>query len=294
MEQVIFKKPDFDEIMKGGYNAVDMHLHSKYSDGVNKVKTIIKMAAKIGFGISITDHNEIKGAIEASNSDEVKSNKVMFVPSIELNCMDGPHLLCYFYDINELVEFYERFVRKYKMKNPNGRIKKTINELTDKLLHYNCIISLAHPFGPAWINIAKAVKLNPEINETLKKIHALELISGAQLRKKNLEAIALNSVLNKCFTGGSDGHTLLEFGSTVTYAAADNAENFLDAIRLKNNFIVGKEITFPKRLFVHPMVFRKHVPYLGNWMKEAYRRSYPNGLGMRQKIKRIKSKMMLR
>lgn len=44
-----------------------MHIHSKYSsDGILDVKEIIKIAIKRGLnGIAITDHNTIKGGIEA-------------------------------------------------------------------------------------------------------------------------------------------------------------------------------------------------------------------------------------
>ena len=45
----------------------DLHIHSKYSsDGILEVKEIVKAAIKRGLdGIAITDHNTIKGGIEA-------------------------------------------------------------------------------------------------------------------------------------------------------------------------------------------------------------------------------------
>jgi hypothetical protein len=45
----------------------DLHVHSKYSyDGILEPKRIIKIAVKLGLnGIAITDHNTIKGGLEA-------------------------------------------------------------------------------------------------------------------------------------------------------------------------------------------------------------------------------------
>jgi len=270
MDSITFKKPDLKKIKEEGYSCIDMHVHSKYSDGFNRLEVMIKKAAKKGFGIALTDHNTIDGVLKASKLRLVMTKKIMFIPAIELNAFDGPHLLCYFYNTNELTEFYERFIRNNKNKNPNGRIKLDSAYLVDKLSHYNCIISLAHPFGPAWTNIERVTKNNPQFIETLKRIHALELINGEQLRISNIKSIILNEKLHKCFTGGSDGHSIFEFGSVMTFAIADNTDDFLDKIRLKKNFIVGREIEFLKRFIVHPLVVRKHIPYVAGTIKESY------------------------
>ena len=48
-------------------NETDLHIHSKYSyDGILEPKDIVKIAIKKGLdGIAITDHNTVKGALEA-------------------------------------------------------------------------------------------------------------------------------------------------------------------------------------------------------------------------------------
>jgi len=45
----------------------DLHIHSKYSyDGILEPRDIVKIAIKRGLdGIAITDHNTVKGALEA-------------------------------------------------------------------------------------------------------------------------------------------------------------------------------------------------------------------------------------
>jgi len=34
----------------------DMHFHTYYSDGNSKVRTVVKKANRLGFGVAITDH----------------------------------------------------------------------------------------------------------------------------------------------------------------------------------------------------------------------------------------------
>ena len=61
--KILFKRPNLDELTQQ-YAVVDLHFHSKYSDGNNAVSSIAKRALELGIGIAITDHNEIKGAVE--------------------------------------------------------------------------------------------------------------------------------------------------------------------------------------------------------------------------------------
>lgn len=51
---------------------IDLHMHSTYSDGTSSVEEIVEEAKNLGLKqIAITDHNIIKGSIEASKISEV-------------------------------------------------------------------------------------------------------------------------------------------------------------------------------------------------------------------------------
>ena len=56
----------------------DLHIHSKYSyNGILEPKDILKIAIKRGSdGIAITDHNTVKGALEAKNEYDQISNMI--------------------------------------------------------------------------------------------------------------------------------------------------------------------------------------------------------------------------
>ncbi|MFH1211244.1 MAG: PHP domain-containing protein, partial [archaeon] len=99
IERVTFKKPGAINTREFSY--VDMHYHTRYSDGRTKIAKVMKKCRKRGFGVAVTDHNDIRGAILAS-----RYNGVMTIPGIELGVREGAHLLLYFYNIKDLEEYY--------------------------------------------------------------------------------------------------------------------------------------------------------------------------------------------
>ena len=61
--RIQFEKPKITDLIKH-FTVIDLHFHSRYSDGSNTVKQIVKQARELGVGIAITDHNDIRGAVE--------------------------------------------------------------------------------------------------------------------------------------------------------------------------------------------------------------------------------------
>ena len=102
--RIVFEKPDLQNLTRKN-TVVDMHFHSVYSDGRNRVDEIVEYAELLGIGVAITDHNAIQGAVEI---DACK--KVMSIPGIEVTSSEGTHLLVYFYDIENLRRFYDQDV----------------------------------------------------------------------------------------------------------------------------------------------------------------------------------------
>lgn len=261
MENIIFKRPRLKKIAKEGFTPVDMHVHTKYSDGMNNVQTLLKKARKKGFGIAVTDHNHIKGALDA-----YYARKILVIPGIEISTFDGPHILCYFYNISEIVEFYEKHIENAKLRNPNGRIKLGMVELAERLKNYNCVVSLAHPYSIFELNLPRTLKKYPQCKKMVDFADAIEVISGQQLRSANLRAVDMKNELKKGITGGSDAHTLFDLGNVVTCAEAGNVDDFLESIELKKNFVIGKEARQVNRLISNSQVIKKHSRY---WTRDA-------------------------
>ena len=87
--RIQFERPDLDALTEN-YTVVDLHFHSNYSDGYNSIPAIVEKALELGIGIALTDHNEIRGAVELSAHRDVFS-----IPGIEITSKEGTHAPLY-------------------------------------------------------------------------------------------------------------------------------------------------------------------------------------------------------
>ena len=262
-ERVIFDKPDTILMSRQGYNLVDMHTHTKYSDTLTRVKSLLKVAKKRRVGIAITDHNAIGGVVEAYKNN----NSLLVVPGIEVTCSSEGHILLYFYNLSELQEFYHRYIKNRKTKLPYGITTLKTSELLDLTENYNCIKSLAHPCSIGKFGLYKDLKKGYIDSNILHKTDAMEAINGHTSRKRNLWAIKLAHEFKSGFTGGSDSHTPATIGRIVTASLTQGVDEFLDAIIKKQNIVIGKEIRNISKPLPYLKTVVKHVryfrPYLG-------------------------------
>lgn len=86
---------------------VDLHSHSTNSDGTKSVREILTMAQAKGVKVlAITDHDNLKGAEEASYVNEVEQiYSGILVPGIEISTYVGEenvHLLAFFPNISQI------------------------------------------------------------------------------------------------------------------------------------------------------------------------------------------------
>lgn len=241
MHKIIFKKPDIKRLKEKGYNCVDMHIHSDYSlDSNNSVKDIIKKAKELGIGIAIADHNQIKGALDASKQN------LFLIPAIEVATLEEFHLLFYFYTFPDLKKFYKMVILPNKRNIISGSSKLTALQLMDQAKRFNCIKVFAHPF-----RILSKTSFHPR--EKIRKrriiqknIDFIEVVNSKNSRWENKKSI--NLIKNKGIIGGSDAHNLYEIGTTVTCVKCRSVKAFLDTLKKRETIIIGKEVNFTNKL----------------------------------------------
>ena len=258
-EYITFSKPDFDSIQSNGYTAVDMHVHSRYSDSFAKVRSLLKRASRLGIGFSIVDHNEVTGSLKAIENAE----SVLVVPGIEITSVEGVHLLAYFYEAQDLADFFYRRIKEKRSKNPYMFTRLSAEKILDYLEEYSCLSAAAHPCILTVIGLCTAVRSGTVSESELNRIDAIEAICGSQTRKSNRKAISIGNNLGKNFTGGSDAHTLQALGNVVTYSQSTTVSEFLDSIRKNRNNVIGK-LTAPNQYAsgcVQSVI--KHMRYFG-------------------------------
>jgi predicted metal-dependent phosphoesterase TrpH len=247
-KRIAFNAPAMSEF-KDDYTLMDMHVHTKYShDSATSIKFLLKKAAKMKIGFAVTDHLRAEGAVEA-----LKQKKVMIIPGIEIAALEDKEILLYFYSVRELVEFYEKNIKNRMTihqipKSALGRTIKSIKselsmmELIERARKHNCLISIPHPYLSG---IRKSHYFFDKRPGLLKKINAIEVLNASNRRFMNKRALKWAFKRKKAFTAGSDAHILNELGSAVVASKADNVEDFLDSIKKKQNFVIGREVRLP-------------------------------------------------
>jgi histidinol phosphatase-like PHP family hydrolase len=284
--RTIFTEPNHELLGKLGLMSIDMHYHSRYSDTMTRVDNILRKANRLGIGVSITDHNEIRGVLEALDN----RYGVPIVPGIEVSCYDGPHILAYFFSVSEMKEFYENHVRAAKGRDPSGATCLPVKDLFDALENYNCVTSAAHPYGYRLsdMGLAKCIRKGFVDSQFLDRVDALETISGAAARPLNQKAALKAEELGKAVTGGSDGHTLLELGHIVSSSYSSDVETFLENILKKKNYVIGTETKLLPKILQASKIFTKHAEYPLGSIRNQFK------LNIGRRARRAKEKLSAR
>jgi predicted metal-dependent phosphoesterase TrpH len=298
--KILFERPNLEELIQQ-YTVVDMHFHSNHSDGFNSIRAIAKRASQLNIGIAITDHNEIRGAIEIDGYKDI-----LTIPGIEVTSAEGTHILIYFYDIESLKVFYENDIKPHMGTETMSSTAFEMEEIIRRARFFKTVIIFPHPFCSAYTGISNHYFPEERLHPILNLIDGVEVINAENLNKWNLRSAILGFNLDKCITGGSDGHRLVQMGKAVTYAACKpNRKLFLNAIKKKKNKVIGKEIDIirkvtsngvklPANIKNYPDLVEKNIKYgyavfntKSRMIKDNFKRSFNGRIKERQKKYRV-------
>ncbi|MGM0453045.1 MAG: PHP domain-containing protein [Thermodesulfobacteriota bacterium] len=267
--RVLFQRPPFSELTKK-YAVVDLHFHSRHSDGFNEIPAIAERARQLGIGVAVTDHNAIDGAIEIARYSDIFT-----IPGIEITAKEGAHLLAYFYTIDELIDFYEFELEPYLGKEVMSSAAMTMETLIACARKYRAVVVFPHPYCAAYTGVCNPVYKRQRQQSLLAMGDGVEVINAGNVHRWNLESTVLGFNLNSGFTGGSDGHNLFQMGRAVTYAACQkDRESFLNAIREKRTWVMGKEINLLRKVTSNSMKFRTNLKNSPDLLGKNMRYSY--------------------
>jgi len=258
-----------------GYTAVDMHLHSHHSDAANSIPSIISRAKHLGIGVAITDHNEIRGSIEACTS--VKVPEVLVIPGIELSAQEGPHILLYFYSPSDLSDFFERHIRGKKRKSEYMAVQLTTQNVLDAADNYSCVTVAAHPYGYFGINrgVLKCIGNNVLPPGIIDRFDGVEVICGGMGHDLNSQAACYAGAHDMPVTGGSDSHVLPSIGSVVTCVRADTVEEFLAGVLARESIVIGSTVDLLHKGMTAGVIAWKYIPYTVSSLQVHYEQNMP-------------------
>ena len=265
--RIQFEKPKIAELKKQN-TVVDLHFHSCYSDGHNTVEEIACKAQELGIGIAITDHNEIRAAVEIDGYRGVFS-----IPGIEITSSEGTHVLIYFYQVDKLEAFYNNDVIPHMGHDIMSSTSLPMEEIIKRARKYKTVIIFPHPYCGIYTGIQNTYFTEARRQKIFSMIDGVEVINAENMKKSNLRSALLGFNLGKGITGGSDGHRLPQMGKVVTYAPCDRSRQaFLEAIKTKKTKVIGKETDLFRKVTSngvklrssiknYPDIFEKNLKY---------------------------------
>ena len=197
----------------------DLHIHSKYSsDSLLRPDTIIKIAKKKGLnGVAITDHNTIKGGVEASNVN--KDDDFVVIVGSETKTEYGDVLGLFLTD-----EIRSR----------------VFADVVDEIRDQGGLTVLAHPFR-------KGIVFPRDL---LGHVDLIEGFNARSPKNLNQKAIELARDCRMSVTAGSDAHLGFEIGGgrAVTRTRTPEGDGVRCALKSGETQIEGKE---PSYYLVH-------------------------------------------
>jgi predicted metal-dependent phosphoesterase TrpH len=197
---------------------LDLHIHSQYSeDGTGTPKEIINILRKKGLnGMAITDHNSIKGGL---NALKIAPKDFIVIPGVEISTSDG-HIIA------------------LNVKNdiPRGL---SVEETVDRIIDLG-----GTPIVPHLFRNMSGIKAE-NLRKIYKNIHAIEVFNACSLPKTNLKTAKIAKKFNLGGIGGSDSHTpeYAGFAYTTVEKNEINLDSVLTEIEKKKTW--GEGTTMP-------------------------------------------------
>ena len=122
---------------------VDLHMHSRASDGSDWIPGLLRKIQKLGIRtFALTDHDTIKGV---QRMEKIVPDGIRFIRGIELSCKTEVakcHILGYNYDLKQK-EFLDFVAEAYGL--PSGRVDAT--RAIRAIKNAGGIAVWAHPLG---------------------------------------------------------------------------------------------------------------------------------------------------
>lgn len=201
---------------------IDLHIHSNYSDdGKGSPEEIIKVVKKKGLdGLAITDHNTVKGGLEAL---KFASADFVIIPGVEISTYDG-HIIAL--NVKENI--------------PKGL---TASETVDKILDVNGV-----PIVPHLFRNMSGIK-EKKLQNIKDKIDAIEVFNSCSLPQSNLKTAKIAKKYNLGGTGGSDSHEPKYAGDSYTIIDSTDLslESIISNIEKKKTWGEGKTLPLSYR-----------------------------------------------
>jgi len=223
----------------------DFHIHTSYSyDSGFSPKKMVKAALRRGIDcIAITDHDEIKGALEAM--EFAKDKPILVIPGIEVKSKDG--------DILAL---------GVKEKIPKGL---SAEETIKKIKKLGGKVFIPHPF-------AFNCSFKKDLRKLVKEIDGIEVKNASVFGSGNKKAEDFAEKYKLPKITGSDAHSPWFLGKVYLEIEGENLSigEIFEKIKRGEGKIKGKEANFFEKVGDH--ILRNIIKFLNFYVRRKKRK----------------------
>ncbi len=213
-----------EALLRQGYFLADLHVHSSQSDGLHSLKNIVAHCTGQGLSLAVTDHNRIPD-LEGLTSGEAAG----LIPAIEVTSREYVDILCYFYEYQDLREFFQTIVEPNRLRP--YMLSLSCREVLVALQSRKCLVTIPHPDYPAdrlRSNFMRLLAAGGLDTVALAAIHGIEVFNASRDKGVCLEKVRLAEHLGKVPLVGSDAHARSAVGDSLMYCRAANHHEFLN------------------------------------------------------------------
>ena len=199
---------------------IDLHTHSKYSDGLAGIEKLESMCLQRGIGMALTDHNEIRGSIRL-----VENGRIPTLPAVEVGTREGLEFLIYFERPEQLERFFVDDVEPYLWRRFMVRSSIPTLKCLMAAKEKGGYVSLAHPFAYGRKSLCRCKSpigsRDHMLEKTLNLIDAYEIYNGGIDDRSNRRVETLAGQIDKRITVGSDAHWVSRVGTAGVAVRGD-------------------------------------------------------------------------
>jgi len=135
-----------------------------------------------------------------------------------------------------------------------------MEEIIERARHFDTVVVFPHPYSATFTGIHNSYFSEERLDRLFKMVDGIEVINAENLNKWNLRSALLGFNLDIGITGGSDGHRLAQMGKVVSYAPCKKDRRaFLDAIKNKQTYVIGKEIDLIRKVTSNSVKLRNNI-----------------------------------
>jgi hypothetical protein len=218
---------------------------------------LVEASQRRRLGVSVCDHNEIRGSIKLW-----ETGRVVTLPALEIGSLERLEFLCYFPAPELLEEYFVRHVEPFKRHRFFAKLTKSFTYLIPAAKEMGALVGLPHPFAPGWKNFNFNARRREKLiaPSFMRQVDLVEVINSHLPDNRNFKAFMLSEIMDKSVIAGSDAHRITEVGAAyLSFGRPMNADEIFRLLRRRIKVGSDERFKFTRTAGTSRGVIASHI-----------------------------------